>query len=142
VGNTARLLDNGDVEVIIRHSKTSKTAGGREWTVEARTCRRPPERGRRGSRLQNRALLTQAATAAGRAWGLLIKQAAPLLRGGSGTSALFLSAQGALLEGGSSFSTIASRQLAAAGLPGQTARSVRGPGFPQREGKHSPQPVL
>ena len=70
----------------------------------------------------------QADTLAAKAWACLVTQAAPLLRAGKETSLLFLSVQGEPLVGHNTLCNIATAQLAAAGLPGQTARSVGLPG--------------
>ena len=59
------------------------------------------------------------------AWACLLTQAAPLLRARTGCPAVLLSRDGEPLAGGGSVSKVAATALAAAGLPGLTARSVR-----------------
>ena len=62
---------------------------------------------------------------AGRCWLALQQKAAPLLRGSTQGRGLFLSREGQL-PGPKALSAIAAKQLERAGLPGLTARSVRG----------------
>ena len=66
-----------------------------------------------------------AGTVAAAAWACLLTQAAPLLRERTGCPAVLLSRDGEPLAGGGSVGKIAAAALAAAGLPGLTARSVR-----------------
>ena len=75
---------------------------------------------------------------AGRCWLALQQKAAPLLRGSTQGRGLFLTREGQLLSP-KALGAIATKQLERAGLPGLTARSVRGLQEAEgggREGQH------
>jgi len=125
-GSFVLLQEDGGVAVRLQHHKTEASAGPREWTIQAKAPGGGDGSSPQGNaHSQKHRAPAQADTLAAKAWACLITQAAPLLRAGKETSLLFLSAQGEPLVGHNTLCNIATAQLAAAGLPGQTARSVR-----------------
>ena len=118
------LQEDDSIAVRLQHHKTEASAGPREWTILVRAQQRQPL-----PYASNTHCPAQADTLAAKAWACLVTQAAPLLRAGKETSLLFLSVQGEPLVGHNTLCNIATAQLAAAGLPGQTARSVGLPGW-------------